>query len=93
MARAASVRARMLSSIRRTSAWSAMGPSRAPSPPEAASVRPCRRASAWSSAIWQAASAAPTPCAATVRRALFIMVNMAARPRWGSPISQAVAPS
>ena len=35
----------------------------------------------------------PTPCTPTARRALFIMVNIAAMPLCGSPTSQPVAPS
>ena len=34
----------------------------------------------------------PTPCRPTARRALFIIVNMQARPRFSSPISQPIAP-
>ncbi|MCY1232275.1 hypothetical protein D9M72_447580 [compost metagenome] len=37
-------------------------------------------------AFWVAASAMATPCMPTARRALFIMVNMQARPRFSSPI-------
>ena len=35
----------------------------------------------------------PTPCTPTTRRALFIIVNMQARPRFSSPTSQPTAPA
>ncbi|MNT19497.1 hypothetical protein D3C72_1547580 [compost metagenome] len=53
---------------------------------------PCVRSLAYSIAFWVAASQIATPCMPTARRALFIMVNMQARPLFSSPISQPKAP-
>ena len=53
---------------------------------------PWRRSPAKAIASWQARSAIATPCNATDRRALFIIVNMQASPRFSSPSSQPRAP-
>ena len=77
----------MVLSIRRTSGWRTIGTD---SP---ASSRPCFRISAYADACWKARSAIATPCKPVESRASFIIVNMQARPLFGLPTNQPIAPS
>ncbi len=72
-ARSASMDARIVRSMRRTSGCSTM---RLCSPAGAPGARPCLRSFAYSSAIWYARSDTDRPSRPTDSRALFIIVNM-----------------
>ena len=62
--------------------------------PRRCMTRPCPAGAHWRRrcAFCVAASATATPWMPTARRALFIIVNMQARPRFSSPTSQPMAP-
>ncbi len=89
MARAPCVSAFIVSNILMTSGCSMIGLMPEPVQPGAL---PWVRSFAKAMAFWVAASAIATPCMPTVRRALFIIVNMQLRPLFSSPISQPMAP-
>ena len=86
----ASIQARCVISIRRTSGCSMIGLC---SPAGAPTARPWRRSIACASACWYARSATASPCSPTDSRAVFIIVNMFRMPSRSSPINHPIAPS
>jgi hypothetical protein len=85
-ARVASIHAFWVSSIRCTSGQRTIGTG---SP----AIEPWMRSFAYASACWYARSAIPTPSTPTASRALFIITNITASPRFSSPSRYPVAPS